>query len=73
MRIHFSYNPKPKTDLGRILGKNSLRDGLIRPIYKFIKSVTKTNNKVQKPKTYNKVINNPIYGNRWHKAIDKKL
>ena len=42
-------------------------------MYKIIKSVTKTRTKVQKLKTYKKVINNLINKNRQYKAINKKL
>lgn len=30
-------------------------------MYKFTKSMIKTNSKMYKPKTYNEVIDNPIY------------
>lgn len=46
MKIHASCNPMPKTDLGEILGKNSLQDGLVKPVYKFAKSVTETRSKL---------------------------
>ena len=65
MRIDFSHDPKPKTDLGGTSSKNPLRDGLVRPMHKFAKSVIKTSSKVQEPKTYDEVINDPIHGNRW--------
>ena len=42
-------------------------------MYKFAKSVTEINSKIQEPKTYDEPINNPIYENRWRKAIDEKL
>lgn len=45
MRIQ-PQNSKPKINLGRILGKSSLRENLVRPIYKFTKSVTENNSKV---------------------------
>ena len=61
----------PMTDLGRILDENSLREQLIKLIYKFAKSVTKTSTKVREPKTYNEAINDLIYSNRWRKAIDE--
>lgn len=67
MKIYFLCNSKLKTHLNKISGKNSLKNKLIRLIYKFAKSVTKINNKVYEPKTYNKVINDPI------EVIDKKL
>lgn len=72
MRIHLFCNLKPKADLGEISSKNLLEDGLIRPVYEFIKSVTKNNSKVREPKTYNEVINNHINGNRWHKTINEE-
>ena len=53
----------PRTDLGGILGKDPLIEGLIRHIQEFAKSVMKTGSKVQEPKTYNKVINNSVNGN----------
>lgn len=64
MKIQLFYNLKPKIDLSATLGKYLLRDELVRPTYKFAKLVTKINSKVQEPKTYNKVINDLIYGNR---------
>ena len=73
MKIHPLYNPKPKIDIGETISKSLLRDKLVRYLYKFAKSVTETSNKVRKPKTYNKVINHPIHGNRWCKAMNKKL
>lgn len=60
-----SYNlliQKPKTDQGWTLGKSPLE--LVRPTYKLAKSMTKTNSKLHELKTYNKAINNLIYGNR---------
>lgn len=73
MKIYPPRDPKPKTDLGRASGKNLLGDGLIRPAYEFAKSVTKTSSKVREPKIYDEAINNLIYGNKWHEAIDKEL
>lgn len=64
MRIQPSYNSKSKIDLVGTSSKNHLRDGLVRLMHKFAKSVTETNSKVQKPKTYNEAINNLIYRNR---------
>ncbi len=64
MTIYLSCNSKPKIDLVEIIDKNSLEDGLIRPMYKFTKSVIKIDSKMGQPNTYNKVINNLIYGNR---------
>lgn len=68
MKIEDLYNPlvqKSRTDLGWTLGKNSLTDRLVRPIHKFTILVTKTNTKIRKLKTYDKVINNLIYKNKW--------
>ena len=62
----------PRTDLGKTSGKNP-SDGLIRPVQELAKLVTETSIKVRKPKTYDEAANNPINGNRWQKAIDKKL
>ena len=64
MRIHLSFDPKPRINLGEILGKNLL-DRLVKPLQEFTKSVTETNSKVQKFKIYNKTINNLIHENRW--------
>lgn len=57
MRLAKFYNP---TMLKIDLGTNSS----IRLICKLIKSLTKSNGKVHKPKTYDKVIDNLIYKNR---------
>lgn len=75
MRIYLPYNPKLKlrTDLGETIGKNPLGKRLVRPTYKFAKSVTETSNKVQDSKTYNETINDPIHGNRWQEVIDEEL
>lgn len=73
MKIHVFCNLKLKIDLVGILSKTSLRDELVRSIYKFVKLVTKINSKVHKSKTYNKIINNPIYENKKCKAVKKKL
>lgn len=73
MRIYPLRNSKPRIDLNGTLGKNLLGNGLVRLVYKFVKSVTKTNNKMRELKTYDEAINNPIHGNRWCKGIDKKL
>lgn len=56
---------KPRSDLGMGLG--------VILMCKLAKSIIKTSSKVHKPKTYNEVINNPIHGNRWYKAIHKNL
>lgn len=58
--------------MNEIWDKNPLKK-LVKPRYKFPKSVTETNNKVQKSKTYNKAIFNLIYENKRPKASDKKL
>lgn len=44
-------DPKPKTDLGRTIGKNLLGEQLVKPMYEFAKLITETNSKVQEPKT----------------------
>lgn len=31
-----------------------------------------TSSKVSEPKIYNKAINDPIYGDKWHEAINKE-
>ena len=46
---------------------------LVRPPQELAKSVTETFNKVQEPKTYDEIIHNPIYGNRWRKAVNEEL
>lgn len=74
MRIHPPFDLKPKTDLRGTLGKNLLvKDRLVRFVYKFVKSVTKTSSKVQESKIYDKATHNLIYRNRWQEVIDKKL
>lgn len=76
MRAEASYNLllvwRPKTDLDKIWGKN-LSDKLIRSMQKLAKSIIETSNKVHEPKTYNKIVNNPINRNRYQKTINKKL
>lgn len=54
---------RPETNLDKILGQKLLK-GLVRPMSEFVKSVTKTNNKLHNPKTYNEIINNHVYENR---------
>lgn len=44
---------------------NNLANGLVTLAQEFAKSVTKTSSKVQKPKTYDKAINNLIHKNKW--------
>ena len=73
MRIYPLCNPKPWTDLSRILGKNSLKNGFVKLVYKFVQSVTKTSSKVREPKTYNETIHDLIHGNRCCKIIDEEL
>ena len=73
MRIYIFCDLKLKTDLGIIPGKNHLRNGLVRPVYKFAKSVTETNSKVRKPKTYNKAMNGPIHRNKRREAVNEEL
>lgn len=64
MWIYVPHNSKTRVDLGEISNKNLLRAGLVRLVYKFAKSVRKTNRKVQEFKTYNKIISNHIYRNK---------
>lgn len=73
MKTQLLQDPEPKTDQGGTLSKKHLRDRLVKPTYKFAKSVTEINNRVQKPKTYNETISDSIHGNRWCEAIDKEL
>lgn len=73
MKIHPFRDLKPRTDLGGTSGVNPLGDGFVRPAYEFAKSVTETSSKVQKLKTYNEAINNPIHRNKWREAVDKEL
>lgn len=66
MRLAKSHNPTvPRRDMGIGLG--------IRPAYKLVKSLIETSSKVYEFKTYDKAIDNPIYGNRWHETINEKL
>lgn len=51
------------TDVGGISG-NNFGDRLVKSTQEFVKLVTKTSSKIREPKTYDGVINNPIYGNR---------
>lgn len=73
MKTYLSYHPKLKIDLGGISSENSIRKKLVKPANKSAKLVTKTNSKVRKFKTYDKVINDPIYENKWCKVINKEL
>lgn len=61
-----------KTDRGRETKNESLNE-LVRPAHKFAKSWTETSSKVREPLTYNKVINNSVYGNRWREIINEEL
>lgn len=47
---------RPRTNLGIGLG--------VRLAHKLVKSVMETSSKVAESKTYNKIINNPIYENK---------
>lgn len=62
MKIHLFYNPKPKIDLSKIIGKNPI-DKLVKLVQELAKSVTKTSSQIQEPKTYDKAINNLVHGN----------
>lgn len=73
MKIDLFHNLKPKTDLDRTLGKNSLRDRLVRLVPKFAKLITETSSKMQELKTYNETIKDSFYGNKWRKVVNKKL
>ena len=57
-------NVQLKIDLGRTIYKNPLGERLISYTYKFAKFVIETSSKVWKPKTYNKIVNDLIYGKR---------
>lgn len=47
MRTQLFQAPELRIDQGRILGKNYLKDdGLVKPMYKFAKSVFETSSKV---------------------------
>lgn len=74
IKIHPIFDPKLKTNLGEIPGKNFLvKNELVRLTYKFVKLVTETSSKIQKLETYNEATNNLIYRNRWQKAVNKEL
>ena len=74
MRINPLFNPEPKTDLDRILGRNFLlKNRLINLIYKVVKSIIEISYKVQRSKIYNKIVENCIYDYRWCRIVDKKL
>lgn len=61
IRIHSAHIPKSKTDLGQILGKNHLRNRLVRFAFEFAKSVAKTSTIVEESKTYNETINDSVH------------
>lgn len=46
MKIYLFYNPKLKTNLSRILSKDFLENRLVKLIYKVLKLVIKTKNKI---------------------------
>lgn len=64
MKIQSFCDSKPKTNLSRRIDKNCLRDGLVKPTYKFARLVTKISSKIRESKTDNKVIGIFIYSNR---------
>lgn len=64
MKLERSYDPT-------VLKINLGIDSGIKPVHKLIKSLTETSNKVHEPKTYNKIIDNSIYRNRYHEHTDK--
>lgn len=76
IRAKSAYNllltQRLRTNLERILDEKPL-DRLIKSVQKLVKSVTETNSKVRKLKTYNEAVNNSINGNRRQEAINKKL
>lgn len=76
IRVEGAHNPplvrRPRINLSGTLGKN-LSDRLIKPAQEIAKSVTEISNKVRKPKTYDKAVNNLIKGNKWQKAIDEEI
>lgn len=57
-----SVQPRPRIDWGKIIGKSPR--GLVRPARKLAKLMTEISSKVHKPKTYDEVIYDPIYGNK---------
>ena len=72
MRIYPPHNLKSRTDLGGRSDKN-LTDRLVRLVREFAKSVIETSSKVQKPKTYDEAINEPVHGNGWRMTIDEEF
>lgn len=73
IKIYSFHNLNLKTNLGSTSTKNPLRDKLVKPAYKFVKSVAKTSSKVQEHKTFNKVINNFIYENKQCETVNEEL
>lgn len=53
---------RPKIDRGGTLYESQI--GFIKPVHKLAKFVNKISSKVYKPKTYNKAINDSIYGSK---------
>lgn len=77
MRLDKSYN-LPWIKLDRFYNLTISRTNLdtnlgVKFVYKLAKSLTKISNRVHKSKTYSEAIDDPIYRNRWHKTIYKKL
>ena len=65
MKTHPPLDPKSRTDLGVASSKNSLLgDRLVNLVYKTARLVIETSSKVQEPKTYDKIINDPFNGGR---------
>lgn len=60
-------------DVYKISSKNLLKNGLVKPTSKLIKSITMTSYKIQKSKIYDEAINDLIHENSWYKIIYKKL
>lgn len=57
-----------------IISKTNLDTSLdVKSIHKFAKFLIKTSSKIYELKTYNKIIDNLIYKNKWRKVINKKL
>lgn len=66
MRLDQFYNPT-------IFRTNLDTGSDIRLTRKLAKFLIETSSKVYKLKTYDETIDNSIHGNKWHKAINKKL
>ena len=58
IKIHPPHNPKPSKNLDRTISKNFLGEQLVRPMYKFTKSVTEINSKRREAQ-------NLQWGNQW--------